>query len=64
MTEVVVGTGGKQLYPLVKTTPGTKASVQGMEGVLSLTLRQRGWDWKFVTTSGAVRDSGSAACQV
>jgi len=62
MREFVVGTGGKQPYPLVKSTPGSQASVQGVPGVLDLQLFTRGWSWRFVATSGSVEDSGSSAC--
>lgn len=61
--EFVVGTGGKQPYPLVGDSPGSEASVQGFAGVLDLRLMQRGWSWRFVTTDGRVRDSGRSACR-
>lgn len=62
MREFVVGTGGKQPYPLVRSRPGSEASVQGMPGVLELELHTLGWSWRFVTTAGRVEDSGSSAC--
>jgi 3',5'-cyclic AMP phosphodiesterase CpdA len=61
--QFVVGTGGKQPYPLGSPKPGSEASVQGMAGVLSLDLRSRGYSWRFVTTDDKTRDSGSAACR-
>ncbi|CAB4871593.1 unannotated protein [freshwater metagenome] len=64
LTEVVVGTGGKELYPFTHTATGSAKRIQGFAGVLLLSLRQRGWSWAFTTVDGKVRDSGSAACQV
>ena len=61
--EFVVGTGGKQPYPLGPAKPGSQASVQGVPGVLSLDLRSRGYSWRFVGTDDKTRDSGSAACR-
>lgn len=63
MREFVVGTGGKTFYPLGARRPGSVASVQGMAGVLRLSLRTVGYGWQFVTTDGVVRDSGSAPCR-
>ena len=60
--EFVVGTGGKQPYPLVGNSPGSQASVQGLAGVLDLRLMRRGWAWRFVTADGRVRDSGRSSC--
>ena len=62
MREFVVGTGGKQPYPIVRKSAGSETSVQGIPGVLSLNLGSAGWSWRFITTDGAVRDSGSSNC--
>ena len=63
MVGMVVGTGGKQLYPIVGRSAGSLVRVQGVNGVLALDLHQRGWAWRFTGTDGRVRDSGSAACR-
>ena len=62
MREFVVGTGGKTFYPVGAPKPGSRVTVQGLAGVLSLELHSGGYMWKFLTTDGKVRDSGSAAC--
>jgi hypothetical protein len=64
LTEIVVGTGGKELYPFTHTAAGSVKRIQGFAGVLLLTLHQRGWSSAFTTVDGKVRDRGSAACQV
>ncbi len=63
MVGIVVGTGGKQLYPFIGQSPGSLVRVQGVNGVLAVDLHQRGWAWRFTGTDGKVRDRGSAACQ-
>ena len=60
---MVVGTGGKQLYPFVRQSTGSLVRVQGVNGVLAVDLHQRGWAWRFTGTDGKVRDKGSAACR-
>ena len=60
----VVGTGGAQLEP--PTGPLAKNSkvhyVQGW-GVLEMTLKESGYDWRFVPVPGSPKaDSGSAKC--
>ena len=62
MREFVVGTGGKTFYPLGQKKPGSVASVQGMAGVLRLDLHAAGYGWKFITSDGVTRDSGSSSC--
>ncbi len=61
--EFVVGTGGESLNGLSFPPPATlQASDAGDFGVLALTLHSSSYTWKFVTTSGAVRDSGTTPC--
>jgi len=31
-------------------------------GLLELTLRERGYDWRFIPTSGDYSDRGTASC--
>lgn len=64
MVGMVVGTGGKQLYPIVSKAPGSLVRIQGVNGVLAVDLHQRGWAWRFTGTDGKVRDSGSSSCRV
>lgn len=59
----VVGTGGKSLYGFrTNAVDGSRVRVNGSAGVLFLTLRAGSYRWAFKSISGAVRDSGSAAC--
>jgi hypothetical protein len=59
--QIVVGTGGAGLYP-VRPDPRRQAAYDEGHGVLKLTLRPGGYDWRFVPVSGSYSDSGSAAC--
>ncbi len=60
--EFVVGTGGENLVPFVHPKINVEASDNQDFGVLALTLHAGSYDWKYVTTSGAVIDSGTTAC--
>ena len=59
----MVGTGGRSLYPLVPRVLGSEARQSHTYGVLALTLRPTGYDWRFVPVAGhRYRDAGSAEC--
>ena len=65
--QISVGTGGGEtLYTLDPSLPaGSNAEVRDWHthGILKLTLRADGYDWKFVPSSGATfTDSGSGSC--
>ncbi len=60
--EFVVGTGGRSLYEL-SGDPRREAAQARFLGVLQLTLRPSGYDWRFVPVSGGYSDSGSADCR-
>jgi hypothetical protein len=61
--EFVVGTGGKSLYPFTVTEPNSELRHFGTFGVLALTLRSHGYDWRFVPEAGgSFTDHGSGAC--
>ncbi len=60
----VVGTGGKSLYPILWPRPGSVVRSSDTFGVLSLTLRPFGYDWKFLPVPGSTfSDAGTAACR-
>lgn len=61
--QIVVGTGGKSLYPKGAPAPGSVKFLNGYFGVLKLTLRPAGWSWQFRDTGLTLRDSGSLACR-
>jgi hypothetical protein len=61
----VVGTGGRSHYPVVRrlTRPRSVAVKDDTFGVLRLTLRMDGYDWRFVPVAGSsFRDAGSSPC--
>lgn len=63
LREFVVGTGGRSHYQV--TTPIANSEVVDSTtfGVLALTLRATGYDWRFVPEAGATfTDSGSQTC--
>ena len=64
MHEVVVGTGGRGLRPFEAIHPKSVARQAESYGVLRLTLRPRGYSWRFLTASGpAYGDAGSGTCR-
>jgi hypothetical protein len=60
--EFVAGTGGTDLRKFEETARNSELRATVSHGVLELTLHARGYDWKFVPTTGRFSDSGSAAC--
>ncbi len=57
-----VGTGGESIeLPTVAVHPNSESRIAEY-GVLELTLRQGGYDWRFLATSGTVLDAGSGTC--
>jgi acid phosphatase type 7 len=61
--EFVVGTGGKHHYGFGTAEPFSEARDSTTWGVLALTLRGDGYDWRFVPEAGATfTDAGSAPC--
>lgn len=60
----VVGTGGKSLYPVVRSTPGSEIHNAVTYGVLELRLGAAGFAWRFAPANGApFTDTGSARCR-
>jgi 3',5'-cyclic AMP phosphodiesterase CpdA len=60
--EFVVGTGGADLYRFTTRQPNSEVRNNKTHGVLKLTLHPTGYDWRYITTTGAVADSGSGRC--
>jgi hypothetical protein len=59
----VVGTGGVGLRDLGKTVaPGSAVRQDTTFGVLDLTLRPAGYDWRFVPVGDRFHDSGHGTC--
>jgi hypothetical protein len=64
ITEMIVGSGGEG-YQGITATPAANSVVRKtkLNGILSLTLRPSGFDWRFVNVPGQTfQDSGSADC--
>jgi len=63
MREFVVGTGGKNHYPLGSLPANVEQSNDDTFGILQLTLRATGYDWTFVPDAGkSFTDTGSGTC--
>jgi hypothetical protein len=60
----VVGTGGKSQYPTLVPRPGSVVRNSTTFGVLRLTLRPTGYDWKFLPAGkGTFTDAGTGRCR-
>ncbi len=62
LRQFVAGTGGASLHSFSRQDVGSQAQVVS-NGILTMQLKATGYDWAFVDTGGAVRDSGSDACR-
>jgi hypothetical protein len=60
--QFTVGTGGRTLHPLFDTKPNSEVRNNKTFGVLSLTMRPTGYDWRFVPASGSFSDRGTDIC--
>ena len=60
--QLVAGTGGRHLRPFVTTDPASEVRDASTFGVLFLTLRPSGYDWRFSPAVGAFTDAGSSDC--
>jgi len=60
--QFVVGTGGGMHHGIGPITENSEAHLAGTWGVLQLTLRDSGYDWKFIPTDGRFHDSGTGRC--
>jgi hypothetical protein len=58
--EFVVGEGGtNNLYAFGAPLDTSEKQVQGQHGVLAMTLRPDGYDWRLVQVGGAIADQGT-----
>jgi len=64
MRSFVVGTGGRSLYEFPSPAgPRTEWRANDSYGLLTLTLHDAGFDWRFVPAAGSpLIDAGTAAC--
>jgi len=59
----VVGTGGGELRGFDQVAPNSQVRNATSHGVLAMTLRPGGYDWRFVPVAGSTfTDSGSGTC--
>lgn len=61
--EFVVGTGGRSHYNASGNPAGLEVKNSNTFGLLQLSLRADGYDWKFLPANGSFTDSGSEACR-
>ena len=63
MREIVVGTGGANLYGFGTAHPSSAVRNSSTHGVLQLTLSATSYSWKFVPVAGKTfTDSGTTSC--
>jgi hypothetical protein len=61
--EFVVGTGGAPLRAFEQPAPNSEVRNAATFGVLVLTLRDGGYEWRFAPVAGSsFSDSGSGTC--
>jgi hypothetical protein len=61
--QFVVGTGGKNEYPLGTRPPNVEASNDDTFGILQLSLHPTSYDWQFIPVAGeSFTDTGSGTC--
>jgi hypothetical protein len=61
--QFVVGTGGRNFYEFSSVEPNSEVHNNDTHGILKLTLRPRGYEWKFVPEEGgSFTDRGSGSC--
>jgi hypothetical protein len=63
MREMVVGTGGAQLTPLLLPRANSEVRDNSVHGVLKLVLKENGYEWEFLPAKdGGFTDRGSGLC--
>lgn len=62
ITEIVIGTGGRPLYPFSRVDSRVALSDEDHYGVFQLALSSTGAKFRFVSFQGAILDSGLVAC--
>jgi hypothetical protein len=63
LREIVVGTGGRSLYPFGRILPASEVHDNSTYGVLKLTLHASSYEWEFIPVEGSTfTDRGSTNC--
>ncbi len=60
--EFVVGTGGRSHDPIASPERASRVHDSSTFGILKLTLRPTGYDWRFIPALGSFTDDGSGRC--
>jgi hypothetical protein len=60
--QFTVGTGGRSHYQAERIAPNSEVIIDDAYGVLVLTLRIDGYDWRFLQANGTEGDAGTSAC--
>jgi acid phosphatase type 7 len=63
LVQFISGAGGKSLYPLGATRPGSEARVENRFGYLEMILGDQVYSWRFIAEDGTVFDQGVGSCQ-
>jgi hypothetical protein len=59
---LVVGTGGKDLTSVMTVRANSEVRNYSSFGILEMKLHANGYEWRFLSDSGAVLDSGHGLC--
>lgn len=62
--EFVVGTGGMYLNDFQRIVSNSEVRIPSVHGILKLELNRNSYSWQFISTGGAVLDSGTGECHV
>jgi hypothetical protein len=60
--EIVVGTGGEDFLPMINPMSTSRVRIANTFGILNVTLRRGGYDWRFVAIDGRTLTSGTRSC--
>ena len=62
LRQFIVGTGGAALRAFEVALPNSELRLSVDHGVLAFTLRDGGYDWRFIPASTSITDAGTASC--
>ena len=63
LRQFIVGTGGRDHHDVDTVAPNSEVRNSGTFGVLEMTLKPAGYDWRFVPVAGeSFTDSGTDSC--
>lgn len=61
--QLIAGTGGAQLYPILRVHPGSEVRDVNTHGLLQLSLFPGHYEWRFLPVApGTFEDAGAAVC--